>query len=70
MKSDSPEMTRTLSTMMQSLGYIISAAGPIYVGTFFEATSSWNVALIAIAAISGLQLLVGLIVGKPHKLAD
>jgi CP family cyanate transporter-like MFS transporter len=70
MKSDSPEMTRTLSTMMQSLGYIISAAGPIYVGTFFEATSSWNVALIAIAGISGLQLLVGLIVGKPNKLTD
>jgi cyanate permease len=56
--------------MMQSLGYIISAAGPIYVGTFFEATSNWNVALVAIAVISGLQLLVGLIVGKPNKLAD
>jgi CP family cyanate transporter-like MFS transporter len=70
MKSDSPEMTRTLSTMMQSLGYIISAAGPIYVGTFFEVTGSWNIALVAIAGISGLQLLVGLVVGSPTKVAD
>jgi CP family cyanate transporter-like MFS transporter len=70
MKSDTPEMTRTLSTMMQSLGYIISAAGPIYVGSFFEATGSWNVALVAIAGISSLQLLVGLVVGKPHVIGS
>lgn len=68
MKSDTPETTRTLSTMMQSLGYVISAAGPIYVGSIFEFFGSWNVALIAIAFISGIQLLVGLVVGKPTKL--
>lgn len=70
MKAESPEMTRTLSTMMQSIGYIISAAGPIYVGSVFEVSSSWNVALWAIVAISTAQLLVGLIVGKPRTLSD
>jgi CP family cyanate transporter-like MFS transporter len=64
-KSQTPEMTRTLSTMMQSIGYVISATGPFYVSSFFERSGDWNIALYAICAISLLQLLVGLVVGKP-----
>ena len=69
-KTETPEMTRTISTMMQSLGYIISATGPLYVGTFFDATQNWNIALLAIVALTVAQLLVGLIVGKPTKISE
>lgn len=68
MKTETPEMTRTLSTMMQSIGYVISAAGPLYIGSLFEFSGSWNVALLGVVAITILQLLVGLVVGKPTKL--
>jgi CP family cyanate transporter-like MFS transporter len=68
MKTETPEMTRTLSTMMQSIGYVISAVGPLYIGTLFESSGSWNVALLGVVAITILQLLVGLVVGKPTKL--
>ena len=67
-KATTPEMTRTLSTMMQSIGYIISATGPIYVSTIFHLAGNWNTALYAIALLSGLQLLVTLYVGKPTKI--
>lgn len=69
-KTETPEMTRTISTMMQSFGYIISATGPLYVGTFFDITQNWNIALLAIVALTVAQLLVGLIVGKPTKISD
>jgi CP family cyanate transporter-like MFS transporter len=69
-KATTPEMTRTLSTMMQSIGYIISATGPIYVSTFFHFSGSWDTALYAIAFLSALQLLVTLYVGKPSKVSE
>lgn len=65
-KSETPEMTRILSTMMQSIGYVISAMGPFFVSTFFQVSDNWNVALYAIAGISTMQLLVALKVGKPQ----
>jgi CP family cyanate transporter-like MFS transporter len=68
-KATTPEMTRTLSTMMQSIGYIISATGPIYVSTVFHFSGDWNTALYAIALLSGLQLLVTLYVGRPNFIA-
>jgi CP family cyanate transporter-like MFS transporter len=69
-KAETPEMTRTLSTMMQSIGYIISATGPIYVSTFFHFSGSWNTALYAIVFLSALQLLVTLYVGRPTTISE
>jgi CP family cyanate transporter-like MFS transporter len=69
-KASTAEMTRTLSTMMQSIGYIISATGPIYVSTFFHYSGSWNTALYAIAFLSALQLLVTIYVGRPTTISD
>ncbi len=69
-KAQTPEMTRTLSTMMQSIGYVISAAGPFYVSSFFEATGDWNIALYAIVAITVAQLLVTLVVGRPSIIQE
>lgn len=69
-KSESPETTRNLSTMMQSIGYIISATGPFYVSSIFEIFDSWNIALYAIVFLTLLQLIFGLVVGKPSKVRE
>lgn len=69
-KATTPEMTRSLSTMMQSLGYIISATGPIYVSTFFHFSGKWNTALYAIVFLSFLQLIVTIYVGRPSKVSQ
>jgi CP family cyanate transporter-like MFS transporter len=69
-KAQTPEMTRTLSTMMQSIGYVISAAGPFYVSSFFESSGDWNIALYAIVAITVAQLLVTLVVGRPSTIQE
>lgn len=70
MKASSPEMVRSLSTMMQSFGYIISATGPLYVSTFFHISEDWNTALYAIVFLIALQLLVTLYVGRAKKVSE
>jgi len=64
-KAISYEDTRTLSTMMQSIGYVLSASGPFLMGKVYEVSGSWNIALYFIAVVSLLQMAMGLIVGKP-----
>lgn len=66
-KSDSPEGTRNLSTMMQSLGYIVSATGPVLMGATFDLTGSWDYALYLIVAVTVGQLLMAWLLGKPSK---
>ena len=66
-KSRTPEATRNLSTMFQSLGYVISATGPFFLGSLFDLTGSWDKAMLGIVAFTGIQLIFGLIVGKPSQ---
>ena len=68
-KSNSAEQTRNLSTMMQSVGYAMSAFGPFVMGQIFQVTGSWNVAMVAMSALSFLQLIAGLIAARPGKIA-
>lgn len=66
-KSDSPEATRNLSTMFQSIGYTLSATGPFLLGRVYDSTGSWNKAMYVIVGITFVQLFFGIIVGKPNK---
>lgn len=68
-KSASPEATRNLSTMFQSIGYVVSSLGPLYLGTLFDLTGNWDTAMLGIVAFTILQLIFGLIVGKPNQIA-
>lgn len=67
-KSDSPEATRNISTMMQSLGYILSSAGPLFMGTLHDHFNSWDAAMYGVVVLCLLQLVTGWIVGKPSKI--
>lgn len=64
-KTTTPEETRNMSTMMQSIGYVLSAMGPGLLGWFYESSSNWNTALFGIVALTMIQLVMGWIVGKP-----
>ena len=68
MKSDSPEATRNMSTMMQSSGYILSSTGPIFMGTLHDHFHSWNAAMYGVVVLCLIQMVTGWIVGKPSKI--
>lgn len=63
-KSRTPESTRNLSTMMQSMGYLLAATGPTYVGSVYDLSSSWNIAIFAVVFICLVQVLISYVVGK------
>ena len=54
--------------MMQSVGYLLAAAGPAYVGSVFDLSGSWNIAIFAVVFICILQVLVSRVVeiGRAH----
>ena len=64
-KSATPEATRNLSTMMQSIGYLIAAIGPTLVGGIHDLSHSWDTAIRAVVVICILQLITGWFIGKP-----
>ena len=52
--------TASLSTLVQTVGYLVAAAGPLAIGAVHDITGSWTPALIVLLALLGPQLIVGL----------
>ena len=53
-----------LSGMAQSIGYLIAALGPVFIGFLFDLTGNWTVPLIVLLSISILVILFGLGAGR------
>ncbi len=51
----------SLSAMAQSSGYLLSAAGPIVVGTLHETTGAWTLPMVLL----GVVAVAGVVVGRP-----
>lgn len=69
MKSETPEATRNLSTMMQSIGYILSSMGPFLMAKLFDYSGNWDVAMYGVVTVCALQAIASFVVGKPTKIA-
>ena len=54
-----------LSGMVQSVGYILAAAGPLAAGALHDLTGGWTAPIIAMLALSALLLVVGLPASRP-----
>lgn len=54
-----------LSGMVQAVGYVLGATGPLVVGWLFESSGSWNVPLIFLLAVVPLLAMAGLGAGRP-----
>lgn len=59
-----------LSGMAQSMGYILAAIGPIFIGLLFDLFGSWNIPIIAILITMIILLIFGLLVGKEQYVFD
>jgi len=58
----------SLSSLAQSVGYLLAAAGPLEVGLLHSATGSWNVPLAVLFALTGILLAAGLLAARPRVL--
>ena len=58
----------SLSSLAQSVGYLLASAGPLEVGLLHSATGSWNVPLAVLFAFTGILLVAGLLAARPRVL--
>jgi CP family cyanate transporter-like MFS transporter len=54
--------------MAQSVGYLVSAAGPLAVGFLRAATGSWTVPIVLLLALCAVELTVGLLAGRDRMI--
>ena len=52
--------TAALSTMVQTVGYLLAAVGPLAIGALHDISGSWTPALIVLLALLGPQTVMGL----------
>ena len=60
LRSPDPAHAAALSGMSQSVGYLLSAAGPFLFGVLRDATGAWKVPLALLLAITACLLIAGL----------
>ncbi len=70
LRSGGAEMTTALSTLVQSGGYLLAAAGPLLVGVLHQNTSGWRIPLLVLFAGLAVQLLSGLRAAAPRPVED
>jgi CP family cyanate transporter-like MFS transporter len=61
--------TAALSTMAQSVGYLIAAGGPFLVGTLHHSTGGWSVPCALLVGLGVVQVATGYVAGRPIKIA-
>ena len=59
-----------LTAMSLCVGYIVAATGPWVLGAAHDLTGGWTVALMALAAITVLELVPGLPAARARKLDE
>jgi MFS transporter, CP family, cyanate transporter len=62
--------TEGLSTMAQSVGYVLAALAPLAVGALHGATGSWTPALILLLALVVPQLATGIAAGRDRQVVN
>lgn len=67
LRAPSATIATSLSTMAQSLGYLIAAIGPIVTGALRGASGSWTVALLVLLVLMVPLAACGLIAGRDTR---
>ncbi|MGH3368438.1 MAG: CynX/NimT family MFS transporter [Nocardioidaceae bacterium] len=70
LRARTSEGTAALSGFTQSVGYLLSAVGPLGMGVLYEASGGWTVPLSVLCVLVLPQLVAGLTVARPSYLED
>ena len=67
-RAPDPVTAASLGSMVQSVGYLVSAAGPLAVGFLRADTGSWTVPIVLLLALCAVELAVGLLAGRDRMI--
>ena len=62
--------TAGLSTLAQTVGYLLAASGPVAVGAIHQLTGSWTPCLVLLLGLLVPQALTGLVAGRDRLVAN
>ena len=65
LRTGNSDDTAALSSMAQSVGYLIAASGPLVVGLLRDATGSWTTSCVVLLAVAVVQAVAGSVAGRP-----
>ncbi|SOE00242.1 MFS transporter [Blastococcus haudaquaticus] len=65
LRSRDAAQTGRLSAASQSLGYLLAATGPLFVGLLHEVTGGWTASLLLLLVALAGQVAAGLVAGRP-----
>jgi len=61
--------TAGLSTLVQTVGYVLAAAAPLGIGALHDLTGSWTAPLILLLALNAPQALVGIAAARDKRVS-
>lgn len=70
LRTHNAQQTAALSGMVQCMGYLLAATGPIIFGSLHEVTGGWEVPLMITAAICIVWAIFALFAGKSHVISE
>jgi MFS transporter, CP family, cyanate transporter len=64
LRTETAADTGALSAFGQGVGYLLGAAGPLGFGLLHDSSGAWTVPLLALLAVTGVQVLAALVAGR------
>lgn len=69
-KTRSPDGTGALSGFVQSMGYLIAAAGPFGMGLLHDSTGTWDLGIVVMSALALVMIALGVLMWRWHSFED
>jgi CP family cyanate transporter-like MFS transporter len=70
LRSRESDVTARLSGFVQSIGYLVAAAGPLAIGALYGATGGWTVPIWVLLLLLVPQLILGLLASRQRYVDD
>ena len=68
LRASSAHQAAALSGMAQAVGYLLAACGPPLMGKMHDATGTWHLSLMAVAAIALVMAVFGGLAGRDREI--
>lgn len=68
LRANSAHQAAALSGMAQTIGYLLAACGPPLMGKIHDANGDWQIPLLAVALISVVMALFGVLAGRDREI--
>ncbi|MGY0692120.1 CynX/NimT family MFS transporter [Virgibacillus sp. FSP13] len=70
MRARTAKQAAELSGMAQSLGYLLAAIGPIFIGYLYDVTHAWTVPLLTLIGVALIVITFGSLAGRDKFVLD